>query len=236
MPESLFVRRPFRKSRLIVAVVGSFALHGTLVGLAALRPLFKTSNIEIKDTDLDTGPVIGEQVQELVLPKDEPIPTPEPQETPPPETPPPDTPPPTEDPDMDVATPKPDTPKPNPKPFKPSGTPFPANAKRGDHPQMGVVGGVPHADKTTGTPGAAHLGVKAHTPKPPYPYQARAAHLTGSGSFRVTFDGSGHVSNISVAQSIGSGILDNAVLQFARGNWTGGPNTAVTVPVTFNLQ
>ncbi len=66
---------------------------------------------------------------------------------------------------MDIATPHPDTPKPNPKPFKPSGTPFPANAKHGDHPQMGVVGGVPHAEKTTGTPGAAHLGVKPHTPQ-----------------------------------------------------------------------
>ncbi len=237
MPESLFVRRPFRKSRLIAAVVGSFLLHSSLVGLAALRPLFKTTNIEIKDTDLDTGPVLGEQVQELVLPKDEPIPTPEPdQPTPPPDTPPDDTPPPTEDPDMDIATPKPDTPKPNPKPFKPAGTPFPANAKRGDHPQMGVVGGVPHAEKTTGTPGAAHLGVKAHTPQPPYPYQARAAHITGSGSVSVTFDGSGHASSVSVSQSVGSAILDSNTVQFAKANWTGTPNTHVTVPITYRLN
>ncbi len=122
---------------------------------------------------------------------------------------------------MDIATPHPDTPKPNPKPFKPAGTPFPANAKHGDHPQMGVVGGVPHAEKTTGTPGAAHLGVKPHTPQPPYPYQARAAHLTGSGSVPVTFDGSGHASSVSVSQSVGSGILDNNTVQFAKANWTG---------------
>ena len=221
---------------MVVAVIGAILIHGSFVGFAALRPLFITSDIKIQDTDLDTGPVLGEQVQELILPKDEPMPTPEPQETPPPDTPPPDTPPPTEDPDMDIATPHPDTPKPNPKPFKPSGTPFPANAKHGDHPQMGVVGGVPHAEKTTGTPGAAHLGVKPHTPQPPYPYQARAAHITGSGSVAVTFDGSGHASSVTVSQSAGSGLLDNNTIQFAKANWTGTPNTRVTVPITYRLQ
>ena len=64
MPESLFVRRPFRKSRLIVAVVGSVALHGSLVAMAMLHPFDKSWKVEIKDTDLDTGPVLGEQVQE----------------------------------------------------------------------------------------------------------------------------------------------------------------------------
>lgn len=234
MPESLFARRPFRKGRLIAAVIGSVALHGSLVAMAMLHPFNKTWNVEIKETDLDTGPILGEQVQELVLPKDEPVPTPEPdQPTPPPDTPPPDDTPPTDEPNMEIATPKPDTPKVH---LKPAGTPFPANAKRGDHPQMGVVGGVPHAEKTTGTPGAAHLGVKPHTPQPPYPYQARAAHITGSGSVSVTFDGSGHASSVSISQSVGSAILDSNTVQFARANWTGTPNTHVTVPITYRLN
>ena len=237
MPESLFVRRPFRKSRLVVAVIGAVLLHGSLVAIAALHPFTKSWVIPDPVTDLDTGPVVGEPVQELVLPKDEPVPTPEPQETPPPDTPPPDTPPPTEDPDMDIATPHPDTPKPNPKPFKPSGTPFPANAKHGDHPQMGVVGGVPHADKTTGTPGAAKLGI-SHVPlsKPPYPYQARAAHITGSGMARASFDGSGHCSSVTITQSAGSAILDSNTVSFGRANWVGTPNTSVMVPITYRLQ
>lgn len=239
MPESLFVRRPFRKSRLIVGIIGAVLIHGSFVAIAALHPFDKSWNLPIKDTELDTGPVVGEPVQELILPKDEPIPTPEPdQPTPPPDTPPDDTPPPTEDPDMDIATPKPDTPKPNPKPFKPSGTPFPANAKRGPVPQMGVIGGVPHADKTTGTPGAAKLGptTHVHLSNPPYPYQAKAAHISGSGHAMATFDGSGHCIKVTIDQSAGSGLLDANTVSYGRANWVGPANQTVGVPITYHLQ
>ena len=62
---------------------------------------------------------------------------------------------------MTIATPKPT--RQSRKPFKlaaarrPRPTPSAATI-----PQKGVVGGVPHAEKTTGTPGAAHLGSDVH--------------------------------------------------------------------------
>jgi TonB family protein len=75
-----------------------------------------------------------------------------------------------------------------------------------------------------------------HTSKPPYPYQARAARLQGSGSVRVVFDGSGHVSSAVIEQSVGSGILDSNTISYAKANWTGPPNTTTTVPITYRLQ
>ena len=136
-----------------------------------------------------------------------------------------------------------DTPKPTPAPtvavkrapMRPTGTPFPANAKRGDVPQMGVVGGVPHAEKTAGTPGGKAIGPARppRTPKPPYPAQARMAKLQGSGVCHVTFDASGHVSSASMSQSIGTRILDDATTGYAKLNWTGTPNTSTNVPITY---
>ena len=115
MPESLFAPRRFRRSYLIACFVGALVLEGALVGIAEIYKHDKSWDIPPTITELDTGPVLGEPVQELILPKEDPAPTPD-QPTPPPEeTPPPeDTPPPTEEPDMTMETPKP---TPNPKPF-----------------------------------------------------------------------------------------------------------------------
>ncbi len=116
---------------------------------------------------------------------------------------------------------------------QPHGTPYPKDAKRGDHPQPGVVepGTAPHAEKTFGTPGG-----RLRVSRPPYPYQARAAHLQGSGSVHVVFDGSGHVSSAEIVQSVGSGILDNNTVSYAKANWTGPPNTSATAPITYRLN
>lgn len=227
--DSLFAHRPIRKRRIYIMVVISLLMHASLVGLAEVWPTTASYPIEPIVTEL-TADQMGEPVQELIAPKDEPQPTPDTQPTPPPDdTPPPeDTPPPSDEPDM--STPPP----PKKDVVKPHGTPYPKDAKRGDHPQAGVVGPgtVAHAEKTTGTPGGGHL----HTSKPPYPYQARAARLQGSGSVRVTFDGSGHVSSAVIEQSVGSGILDNNTISYAKANWTGPPNTTTTVPITYRLQ
>lgn len=237
MPESLFRPRRFRRSYLAACFAGAVLIEASMVGVAAIWPRQLSWKIPDQITEIDTGPVLGEPVQELILPKEDPVPTPEPPEpTPPPEdTPEPDTPPPTEEPEMSM-----DTPVPTPPPKKPAFTrpagPAPSNAKRGDVPQNGVVGGVPKASKTTGTPGAARLGVRKYTPKPPYPYQARKAHLTGSGVCHVTFDASGRVSSATMTQSIGSGILDSNTVSYARANWTGPPNGALDVPITYQLQ
>ncbi len=217
-------------------VVLSLVLHVSLVGLAAIWPTYRSWTLPEQVTTLDTGPVLGETVQELIAPKEEPVPTPDSQPTPPPEdTPPPDdTPPPSDDPDMTEPPPKKiDKPKPN----KPAGTPYPANVKRGDHPQAGVVGGVPHAEKTTGTPGAAHLGSAGwHKPDPPYPAQARMSHVVGSGSVRCATDASGQVISAVIVESAGSAILDHNMTSFARANWSGPPNSTATIPFTYRLQ
>ena len=225
--ESLFANRPLRKRRLIIMVLVSLLLHGSLVGLAAIWPSQKSWNIPPVVTEIDTNPVLGETVQELIAPKEEPVPTPDSQPTPPPEdTPPPDdTPPPSDDPDMSTPPPaKKDKPR-------SAHTPYPANVKRGDHPQEGVVGGVPHAEKKTGTPGGGWI-----LPKPPYPAQARLSHITGSGAVSITTDGSGQVVSVTIAQSVGSGLLDANTKSFARANWKGPPNSSTTVPITYRLQ
>jgi TonB family protein len=232
--DSLFSQRPFRKRRLFFAFVMAILLEGSLVLVAAIWPAQKSWTIPPTVTQLDTGPVLGETVQELIAPKEEPVPTPDQAPTPPPEdTPPPDdTPPPTDDPDMEPPPP------PKKEAPKPASKAIPPNAKRGDHPQAGVVGGVPHAEKTTGTPGYAHLGSIAHWshPKPPYPAQARMSHIEGSGSVRVTTDGSGNVVSAVIVQSVGSGLLDFNTTSFAKANWKGPPNSTVVVPITYRLQ
>jgi TonB family protein len=231
--ESLFSHRPFRKRRLFFAAVGALFLEGSLVVIAAVWPIQKSWPIPSIETQLDTGPVLGETVQELIAPKEEPVPTPDTMPTPPPEdTPPPDdTPPPTDDPDMETPPPKTEE---KPK----SSKPIPPGAKRGEHPQAGVVNGVPHAEKTTGTPGFAHLGSTANWnhPKPPYPAQARMSHIEGSGSVRVSTDSSGHVVSAVIVQSVGSGLLDHNTTSFAMANWSGPPNSNVVVPITYHLQ
>jgi TonB family protein len=230
--DSLFSQRPFRKRRLFICGVVAILMEASLVGLAAIWPAQKSWNIPPTVTQLDTGPVLGEQVQELIAPKEEPVPTPDSAPTPPPEdTPPPDdTPPPTDDPSMEPPPP----PKKEEKPR--AAKPVPANAKRGEHPQEGVVGGVPHAEKTTGTPGFAHLGAQWHTSKPPYPAQARMSHIEGSGAVRVTTDGSGKVASAVITQSVGSGLLDHNTTSYAEANWSGPPNSTTVVPITYHLQ
>ena len=120
-----------------------------------------------------------------------------------------------------------------------SSKPIPANAKRGEHPQDGVVGGAPHAEKTTGTPGFTHLGPPQgtwHHSRPPYPAQARMAHIEGSGSVKVTTDASGHVVSAEIVQSVGNGLLDSNTKQYALANWSGPPNSSTVVPITYRLN
>lgn len=75
-------------------------------------------------------------------------------------------------------------------------------------------------------------------PKPPYPYEARAHHTTGSGVISVDVDpGSGSVTSASVSQSTGSPILDNAATSTFR-QWRFRPGTVskVRIPITFTMS
>ncbi len=234
MPESLFMRRPPRRGRFVLMVVGSVLFHYAIVGVGAIFTRDTSWDIPTPPVELELADKLGDpDVRELIVadtPPPEDQPTPPPDETPPPD----DTPPPQVDPDMvdPEQTPPPETPKPSVKPYVKRSTPPPANAKRGPIAQEGVVGGNPNGTKTTGTPGAKVVGHWT-TPKPPYPQQARMAKLQGSGSLRISTDASGNVSSVSIGQSAGSPILDNAIQSYARNNWKGPPNASTTVPFTF---
>jgi protein TonB len=76
-----------------------------------------------------------------------------------------------------------------------------------------------------------------YAPRPPYPYEARAHKITGSGVCVVDVDTpSGNVTSASMSQSIGSPILDNATVSTFR-QWRFRPGTVskVRIPITFTM-
>ena len=78
----------------------------------------------------------------------------------------------------------------------------------------------------------------AYAPRPVYPYEARRQRLTGSGVALLTVDQtSGTVTEVLMAQSCGSGILDNSTLDALR-RWRFKPGnvTRVQVPITYTLM
>lgn len=74
-------------------------------------------------------------------------------------------------------------------------------------------------------------------PRPEYPYEARARKITGSGVCVLTVDtASGSVTDATMAQSIGSPILDNSTVSaFRRWRFRPGMYSKVKVPITFTL-
>jgi TonB family protein len=80
--------------------------------------------------------------------------------------------------------------------------------------------------------------VATFAPKPDYPYEARSRHVTGSGIAVLSVDvGSGTVTDVSMAQSIGSPILDNSTTSTFK-RWKFRPGAAapkVKVPITYTM-
>ncbi len=80
--------------------------------------------------------------------------------------------------------------------------------------------------------------VAIYSPKPPYPYQARAQHLTGSGVCVLSIDvASGTVTEATMATSTGTSVLDNSATSTFK-QWKFRPGAAapkVKVPIVFNL-
>src|SRR4030095_3210027 len=76
-----------------------------------------------------------------------------------------------------------------------------------------------------------------NSPRPPYPYEARAHKITGSGVITVTVDpASGDVTRASVSQTIGNPILDNAATStFQRWKFRPGTVSKVRIPITFTM-
>jgi TonB family protein len=76
-----------------------------------------------------------------------------------------------------------------------------------------------------------------HAPKPPYPYEARSRHITGSGVAVITVDpATGLVTDVVMERSIGSAILDRATIgAFKRWRFKPGSPARIRVPITFQL-
>ena len=53
------------------------------------------------------------------------------------------------------------------------------------------------------------------------------------GSVRATFDGNGHVASVVITKSVGSKILDENTLAYAKKNWTGPPYSTQIVPIYY---
>ena len=142
--------------------------------------------------------------------------TPPPEEEPPPPPPPPDEP--TEftiqEPTPPPRPPNAPTPKPRPKVSQNKGT--------------GYSGVANYSSARSNWVSAPH---------PTYPYEARRSKQTGSGRFVITFDDSGNATNVSVARSTGSPILDQtSVNTFMRWRCKPGFYKKVVVPITYTLQ
>jgi TonB family protein len=116
---------------------------------------------------------------------------------------------------------------PPPKVQKPTKPAAPIKA-----PQVGI-------SKPAGTMSISGAKAQAlYAPKPPYPYEARSRHLTGSGVCVLTVDvASGRVTDATMAQSIGNSILDNSALSTFK-QWKFKPGAVaprVKVPITFTM-
>jgi TonB family protein len=95
--------------------------------------------------------------------------------------------------------------------------------------------------KAPTSPGAMSMSnakaLAVSRPQPPYPYEARAHHITGSGVCVVTVDtASGNVTDATMAQSIGNNLLDqSAVSTFKRWKFRPGTVSKVKIPITFTM-
>jgi len=72
-------------------------------------------------------------------------------------------------------------------------------------------------------------------PLPEYPYQAKRAHITGSGVCVMIVDtASGNVTSAMMAESTGDAILDKVTTNtFQRWRFKPGTVSQVRVPVTY---
>jgi protein TonB len=79
--------------------------------------------------------------------------------------------------------------------------------------------------------------VAISAPRPEYPYEARRARLTGSGVALMTVNPStGAVTDVMMAQSTGSAVLDNAATSaFRRWRFKPGTVARVRTPITFTM-
>ena len=185
----------------------TWAAFGAAIGIHLATVGIAAIKHEAPAVDLSNIPTAT--VEAMLQPEDQP--TPPPEDIPIPEPPP----------IPEVAPEFHEEKPPPPKNTKPAG---PIKA-----PQAGVPG-------TMSISGAKAVAIFA--PKPEYPYEARSRHVTGSGVALLSVDtASGNVTDASMAQSIGSPILDNSTVSTFR-RWRFAPGKCapkVKVPITYTM-
>ena len=82
---------------------------------------------------------------------------------------------------------------------------------------------------------SAAKAVAVSAPLPEYPYQAKRAHITGSGVCVMIVDtASGNVTSAMMAESTGDGILDKVTTNtFQRWRFKPGMVSQVRVPISY---
>jgi protein TonB len=202
------IYKPASKWGVVAAVIGAIALHALAVYIVALEPEKVPVEIEVP----------FEQIAEVTFETAAPEPVePESVEEPVPV----DAPPPPIDPPEfveETVERTPDRPRSN-RTIAPLARPRPA----------GVPGG------TMSMSSARAVAISA--PRPEYPYEARRSRITGSGVAVMTVNqATGAVTDVVMAQSTGSAILDNAAKSaFRRWRFKPGTVTKVRTPITFTM-
>jgi outer membrane biosynthesis protein TonB len=158
---------------------------------------------------------------------------------------------------LDPLPPDPPDPPPPPDPprtadfvepeIKPIATPVPRKqprkpaqardtAETGPRPRPGQHDGNVTKGNLNGDVGGTNVGTQGwRTPKPPYPAAALASRIQGSGSVRISTDGSGNVVNVIITGPVNP-LLDANTRTFARSNWKGPASSARTVPVRYEIE
>jgi TonB family protein len=88
------------------------------------------------------------------------------------------------------------------------------------------------------TLGSVVKAIATYAPRPNYPEEARSQHIAGRGVCVVSVDfNSGTVTDVSIAQSTGSRLLDHSVIRTLR-SWKFRPGTVsqVGIPVEFTIE
>lgn len=138
-----------------------------------------------------------------------------------------------------VPTPPPEEPEAPPPPPPPTSEPEFKEEQPTPPPKLKPITKVQPIAKPQVAGTLSASGAKANAifaPKPEYPYEARSRRLTGSGVCVVDVDSAGNVTGATMAQSIGSPILDNSALSaFRRWKFKPGSLSRAKIPVTYTM-
>ena len=95
----------------------------------------------------------------------------------------------------------------------------------------------PQLAQTSPTPHATPRPRLLYAPAPSFPPGQSLPGQSGTGRFRLTFDGAGNVTNIQIVASTGNPYFDQAAIKTLR-QWKSAPSQGwqATVPVTFKTR